>query len=82
MPPPTPPHITTRQRQIIALVAAGHSNPAIAAELGITAHTVKALLYRMYRRLGARDRAHLAAIAITHHDLDTTGVATTRKATA
>lgn len=45
--PPTP-----RQREILALVAAGWPNAAIAARLGISAQTVKTMLLDVYRRLG------------------------------
>lgn len=45
--PPTP-----RQREILALVAAGQRNGQIAARLGISVITVAALLHDCYRRLG------------------------------
>jgi DNA-binding CsgD family transcriptional regulator len=45
--PPTP-----RQREILALVAAGQRNGQIAARLGISVQTVATLLYDVYRRLG------------------------------
>lgn len=52
--PPTP-----RQREILAYVAAGWRNAAIAAHLGISELTVRAALSDCYRRLGVtRGDAH------------------------
>lgn len=62
-PPELPP--TARQRQILAHVAAGQSNRAIARLLGISGITVKCHLTHVYRRLGleeASGRRTLAAL--------------------
>jgi DNA-binding NarL/FixJ family response regulator len=45
--PPTP-----RQREILALVAAGQRNGQIAARLGISIETVTCQLHDVYQRLG------------------------------
>lgn len=55
--------VTDRQIQILALAAAGHSNKEIGAKLFLTETTVKVQLSRMYRKIGARDRAHAVALA-------------------
>lgn len=55
--------VTDRQIQILALAAAGNSNKEIGALLFLTEHTVKVQLSRMYRKIGAKDRAHAVALA-------------------
>jgi DNA-binding CsgD family transcriptional regulator len=42
------------------LVAAGHTNREVAAELFLTVHTVEKALTRIYSKLGVRSRAELA----------------------
>jgi DNA-binding CsgD family transcriptional regulator len=59
----TPGHddvLTPTERRIADLVAAGHSNPEIAAALYISGKTVEANLTRIYRKLGLRGRVDLA----------------------
>lgn len=50
-----------RLRQVAALAAQGHSHKAIAARLGLAPATVRNQLADLYRRLGIRSRAALAA---------------------
>ena len=52
--------LTPTERRIAGLVAAGHSNPEIAATLYISVKTVEANLTRIYRKLGLRSRVDLA----------------------
>lgn len=52
--------LTPAERRIAELVAAGHSNPEIAAALFISVKTVEANLTRVYRKLGLRGRVDLA----------------------
>lgn len=54
---------TERQSVIVARLAAGWSNKAIARELGITERTVKYHLAEIYARLGAANRAEAVARA-------------------
>ena len=56
--------LTARQRQVLLLAANGHSNRQIAAQLGITPHSVAEILTAAYRRLGATDRAQAVAIGL------------------
>ena len=55
--------LTEREREIMALVAAGRSNDEIAAELFISPATVKTHVSRAMSKLGARDRAQLVVLA-------------------
>ena len=52
--------LTPTERRIADLVAAGQSNPEIAATLYISVKTVEANLTRIYRKLGLRSRVDLA----------------------
>jgi DNA-binding NarL/FixJ family response regulator len=56
--------ITNRQRQILQLVADGHSTVAIARQLGLSTETVKTHTKQILARLGARDRAHAVALGM------------------
>jgi DNA-binding NarL/FixJ family response regulator len=58
------PEITVREREILALVAQGNSNKAIAACLGISEDTVKQHVSRILTKLKVNDRAQATAEAI------------------
>jgi DNA-binding NarL/FixJ family response regulator len=58
--------LTDRQRQVLQLVAEGHSLKEIAARLQITQKTVEFHKYKLMRQLHASTTAELTAIAITH----------------
>lgn len=51
--------LTQRERQVAALAAMGHSNKAIAYDLGIATSTVGVLVSRALKRLGLRSRREL-----------------------
>ena len=55
--------LTNREREILELLAEGHSNAAIAEALAITEPTVKGHLRRLYRKIGVRNRAAAASWA-------------------
>jgi len=55
--------LSTREREVLALVAKGTSNRAIAAELFISEATVKTHLTHLYGKLGVNDRAAAVATA-------------------
>jgi DNA-binding NarL/FixJ family response regulator len=55
--------LTAREREVIALVAAGLRNDEIAERFVISPATVKTHVSRALRKLDARDRAQLVAIA-------------------
>jgi DNA-binding CsgD family transcriptional regulator len=52
--------LTATEQRIASLVAAGQTNPQIAAALYISVKTVEANLTRIYRKLGLRGRVDLA----------------------
>lgn len=58
------PAITVREREILALVAAGRANKEIAANLGISEDTVKRHVSHILEKLNVHDRAQATAEAI------------------
>jgi len=59
---PTP--LSKREREILQKVADGATTRQVANELGISPHTVKTHLERIFEKLGANDRAQAVAMAI------------------
>ncbi len=57
----TPNELTATESKVAALVAMGRSNAEVAAELVVSLRTVESHLTRIYRKLGVRSRAELAA---------------------
>ncbi|MFI1468775.1 response regulator [Streptomyces wuyuanensis] len=55
--------LTVREREVLVLVAGGHSNDDIADRLEVSPLTVKTHVNRAMAKLGARDRAQLVVIA-------------------
>ena len=51
--------LSPRELQAVAFAALGHTNKLIAYEMGISAETVRVLLHRAGRKLGAQDRTEL-----------------------
>ena len=56
--------LTTREREIVELLADGASNRSIAARLAISRHTVKFHVASILGKLGARSRAEAVALAL------------------
>lgn len=68
--PPTEPEpladavaLSSREREVLRLVAAGARNREIAAQLGISENTVKFHVSNLLHKAGARTRAELGALA-------------------
>ncbi|WP_328954356.1 response regulator transcription factor [Kitasatospora purpeofusca] len=57
------PEITDREREVLTLVGQGLSNTEIAERLVISVATAKTHVARLFAKLEARDRVHLAIIA-------------------
>jgi DNA-binding NarL/FixJ family response regulator len=58
--------LSKREREILQKVADGSTTRQVATDLGISPHTVKTHLERIFEKLGANDRAQAVAIAIRH----------------
>jgi len=56
--------LSSREIEVIRLVADGRSNKWIGEQLALSALTVKSHLARIGRKLGTGDRAHMVALAI------------------
>ncbi len=56
--------LSKREREILQKVADGSTTRQVASELGISPHTVKTHLERIFEKLSANDRAQAVAIAI------------------
>jgi DNA-binding CsgD family transcriptional regulator len=67
LPTPSPAGVlSTREQQVLGLVAAGASLREIAEQLAISEATVRTHLGNANRKLGARNRAHAVALALLH----------------
>lgn len=64
--PPTLGKLTPRQREVLQLVAEGHSGKEIAARLGISAKTVEYHKASLMNRLGVRTGSELTKYAVAH----------------
>lgn len=58
--------LTFREEQVVALVADGLSNRDVATELGLSEHTVKKYLFRIFDKLGISNRVELVLYAFHH----------------
>ena len=59
----TPETLTRREKEVLALIAAGRSNQQIAEELVISLGTVKRHISNIYGKLGVRRRTQAVARA-------------------
>jgi DNA-binding NarL/FixJ family response regulator len=60
---PSTASLTSREREVLALLAQGLANKVIASRLGITEHTVKTHIAAVYEKLNARNRAEVLVAA-------------------
>jgi NarL family two-component system response regulator LiaR len=56
--------LTRREREVLELIALGHSNKRIALELGIAEKTVKTHVGHLLAKLGVADRTQAAVLAV------------------
>jgi DNA-binding NarL/FixJ family response regulator len=61
---PLPEHLTQREREVLEMMMEGLSNKQIAAELQISAHTVKFHISSILGKLGASTRTEATAIGL------------------
>lgn len=61
---PAGPSLSKREREVLGMIAGGHSIPAIAGELFLAPSTVKTHVQRLYEKLGVGDRASAVAEAM------------------
>jgi DNA-binding NarL/FixJ family response regulator len=59
-------HLTRREREVLQLIALGHSNKRIALELGVAEKTVKTHVGHLLAKLGVSDRTQAALYAVQH----------------
>jgi len=64
--PTLPDDLTTREVEVLKLIAAGLSNTEIAAALVLSAATVKTHINHIFQKTGARDRAQAVRYAYQH----------------
>ena len=64
--PTLPDDLTTREIEVLKLIAAGLSNTEIAAALVVSAATVKTHINHIFQKTGARDRAQAVRYAYQH----------------
>lgn len=57
--------LTPREEQVVVLVADGLSNRDVARELGLSEHTVKKYLFRIFDKIGVSTRVELVLYAVT-----------------
>jgi DNA-binding NarL/FixJ family response regulator len=62
-----PDGLTQREAEILQLIARGKTNPDIAAELYLSAHTVKSHINRIFAKTGSADRAAAIRYARDHN---------------
>jgi DNA-binding NarL/FixJ family response regulator len=62
--PDARPQLSPREREVLRLVAAGNSNPAIARALFIGEATVKTHLLHVFEKLGVSDRTRAVTLAL------------------
>jgi DNA-binding NarL/FixJ family response regulator len=56
--------LSSREREVIALVALGHSSKDVASKMGVSVKTIETYRYRAAQKLGLRNRADLVRYAL------------------
>jgi two-component system, NarL family, response regulator DegU len=58
--------LTPREEQVVAPVSEGLSNREVAQELGLSEHTIKKYLFRIFDKLGISTRVELVLYAVAN----------------
>lgn len=61
--------VSKRERDVVRLVVDGLSNREIAKELGLSEHTVKNYVFRIFDKVGVSNRVELVHYALGHQEL-------------
>jgi DNA-binding NarL/FixJ family response regulator len=56
--------LTTRELEVLRLVASGHANKEISARLSINEETTKTHIKNILAKLGAKDRTHAVSLGL------------------
>jgi two-component system, NarL family, response regulator LiaR len=59
--------LTDREKEVLALMVAGHNNQAMAAHLSVSLSTIKYHVSNIISKLGATNRTEAATLAMQHH---------------
>ena len=62
--------LTKREKELVQLVTEGRTNRDISRELGLSEHTVRNYLFRIFNKLGTSNRLELALYAIHQKSQD------------
>lgn len=65
--------VTARERQVLARIASGHSNKAVARELNLSVKTIEKHRANLMRKLSLHNAADITRFALQHHLLDQQG---------
>ena len=60
--------LTEREEQIVGLVAEGFTNREVSVQLGLSEHTVKNYVFKIFDKLGVSTRVELARYAMSQPD--------------
>jgi DNA-binding NarL/FixJ family response regulator len=61
-------HMTKSESAVVSLAVSGLPNREIATQLGLTEHTVKNYLYRVFNKLGVSNRVELVLSCLSQED--------------
>ena len=62
--------LTRREREVLERLAEGRATEEVAQLLHVSPHTVRSRIKTLLRKLGARNREHAVAIALTEGAID------------
>lgn len=60
--------LTKREQEVVPLVAQGLTNKEISSRLGVSEHTIKNHLFRIYEKLGISSRVELILFAVSERE--------------